>query len=225
MLSYILSSINQITGENLKHLFNDDPNVIYLNSGTQSKPPIEIIKKAEEYRQIGQKGPVELHLMFPRKIYQAHIEFSQFINCDPNDLFFSHNVTESLNNFISGTTLPKEAEIIIPDIEYGATLNICRSKSENENHKLTILPLAHLFEMENKTSQILNEEIINIFKELTLSPNSMVILSHVLTGNGAILPIEEIGKVLHSKNCMLVVDGAHALAAFPINFGDYHHRN
>lgn len=38
----------------------------------------------------------------------------------------------------------------------------------------------------------------------------------VLTGNGAILPVEEIAAIVQSKGGHLIVDGAHALGAIPL---------
>lgn len=162
----------------LKRLFYNDSTILYLNSGTQSKPPIPLIEQADNYRMLGYKNPVELHLLFPEKLYQAQIQFSEFIQCEPEDLFFTNNVTESLNHFILGIQLPEGAEVFIPDFEYGATINICRSKCEQEKRKLHLLPLSKVYQDSSLSMEQVNQELLDYFKRLDIPNSSLVVLSH-----------------------------------------------
>jgi isopenicillin-N epimerase len=205
----------------MKSFFYDDKNEIYLNSGTQSRPPLEVINDVNQLRQKSYTNPTEMHVLFPESLYQVHLNFSNFVNCIPEDLFFCHNVTESLNHFILGSKLTDSAEIFTLDLEYGATLNICKFRSEKDNRKLSLINISQFFKDQSNTEEELNSLIINLISELSIPEGSMFIMSHVLTSNGFVLPIKEISKILNDKNVLSIVDGAHAIGAFKIDLSDF----
>ncbi|MBT7609948.1 MAG: aminotransferase class V-fold PLP-dependent enzyme [Bacteriovoracaceae bacterium] len=202
----------------MKNLFNDDLSIIYLNSGTQSRPPIELIEEVDRLRKITYTNPTEMHILFPESLYQSHVNFSQFINIQAEDLFFCHNVTEALNHFILGTKLDDKAEIFAFDLEYGATVNICKYRAQKEKRKLHSINISQYFKDEPSPERTINSKILQDIFNLEVPRGSLFIMSHVLTTNGYILPIEKISCILKKKGAISVVDGAHAIGAFDINF-------
>jgi isopenicillin-N epimerase len=202
----------------LKELFEDDLSIIYLNSGTQSRTPLDIIHEVNSLRKTTYTNPTAMHVLFPEALYKAHLQFSSFINSKPDDLFFCHNVTEALNHFILGTDLEKGAEIILFDLEYGATFNICKHRADKENRELQIVNISQYFKTNDLSEEEINSKIMQAIDTLEAPKGSMFIMSHVITTNGHILPIQKISEQLKSKSIISIVDGAHAIGAFENDF-------
>jgi selenocysteine lyase/cysteine desulfurase len=210
-----------LEGINMIDLFDKTLSGLFLNSGTQSRPPKEIISEVNKLRKFAYNNPTEMHVRFPKEFYQSHLSFAGFLNCHPNDLFFSHNVTESLNHFILNSKLSENGEIFIFDMEYGAMLNICKHRAEKEKKKLNIINISKFFNDDLMTEEILNEKILSELKNYKFPSGSLLIMSHVLTSNGFILPILKIAEYLKNKDVINVVDGAHAIGAFSIDFSTF----
>lgn len=203
------------------NLFNKTHKELFLNSGTQSRPPSQIISEVNKLREMTYNNPTEMHVRFPKEFYNSHVNFATFLNCHPEDLFFSHNVTESLNHFILNTPLTNEAEIFIFDMEYGAMLNICKHRAEKENKKLNIINISQLFEVDLLTEESLEGNILSELEKTNFPTGSILIMSHVLTANGHILPILKIAEYLKRYDVTIIIDGAHAIGAFKVDFSKF----
>ena len=174
--------------------------MIYLNNGTHSLTPASVLEAITRHERAYETNPThELTLAFGR-LWEVQKKLAAFLNADPKDLFLRQNVTEAMNAFLLGIPLPPGAEILLSSLEYGAVENICRYRAERDG--LTI----RKFDLP--------------FSEKELRPETaLVVVSHVTTGTGAILPIAEIAAATRSQGVLLAVDGAHAAGALDLDFG------
>ncbi|MDE2510628.1 MAG: aminotransferase class V-fold PLP-dependent enzyme, partial [Elusimicrobia bacterium] len=95
--------------------------------------------------------------------------------------------------------LPMGAEILLSDMEYPAVANICRYRAERDG--LTVRTFSLPF-----TPEQLRPE------------TGLLVLSHVLTGTGEVLPVAEIAAATRAQGVLLAVDGAHAAGALELDF-------
>jgi isopenicillin-N epimerase len=174
--------------------------MIYLNNGTHSLTPASVLDAITRCEREYETNPTaELTLAFGR-LWEVQKKLAAFLKADPKDLFLRQNVTEAMNAFILGMPLAPGSEILISDLEYGAVENICRYRAERDG--LTIRKFALPF-----TAEELRPE------------TALVVVSHVTTGTGAILPIAEIAAATRAQGVLLAVDGAHAAGALDLDFG------
>lgn len=144
------------------------------------------------------------------KLWDRQKMLARFFNGKPQDFFLRSNVTEAMNAFILGARLPARSEILMTDLEYGAIQNICRFRAERDDLKLRSFALP----TENAS------EIVEAIAVAIKPETSLLVISHVLTGNGTVLPLKEIARETRRRGVLLAVDGAHAAGAVPLSFDE-----
>ncbi|HPI40862.1 MAG TPA: aminotransferase class V-fold PLP-dependent enzyme [Pseudobdellovibrionaceae bacterium] len=204
--------------QNLSSFFKKNSDVINLNSGTLSQSPTSVIEaKFKHFLNYEENTTLSLFTTW-QKLWNVQKNFAQFLQANPQDLFFRHNVTEALNELILG--VPMEAgEIAYTDLEYGAIINICRLKAQKENLELRKLPLSdYLFSSQLMTTKEAGDEAVSWILKQLKPHTKLLLVSHVMTLNGLILPIEKLAEETNKRGIFLVVDGAHAVGALDLNF-------
>ncbi len=200
----------------MKNLFKLPSDQINMNSGTQNSYPLSVRDFIFEHKEKYRANPTLGHFEFVPAIWNVQERMGEFFNLDPNDFFFCHNVTEALNHFILGLEKKSLNRIITTDLEYGATVNICQYRCESEN-----IPLIETsFEKHLKDGFV---DYDSYFTELEseLQQNDLYVVSHIMTSNGDILPLDKIGEICKRKGARVAVDGAHAPGAMKLDFSTY----
>ncbi|MGE0762341.1 MAG: aminotransferase class V-fold PLP-dependent enzyme [Bdellovibrionales bacterium] len=198
-----------------KSQFASARNLIYLNSGSLSRTPTVVLDCVlNEIRSAEQNPTRHLFGAWPR-MWRAQQSLARLLRCRPEDLFLRANVSQAMNEFLLGVPLPAHGEILISDMEYGAVVNICRRRAEASGLELRQFELPFKPEtLKTLTRPQLAELIIKELKPTT----RLLMLSHIITGNGMILPIEEIAAACRTKKIVFAIDGAHGPGALPLDF-------
>jgi isopenicillin-N epimerase len=141
-------------------------------------------------------------------------ELAAYFGADPRDLFLRANITAALNDFLFALPLPADGEILATGWEYGATANIAKWRAEQGglSFRQATLPLRADWGPDTLRDAVLNE---------IRSQTRVLVLSHVATGTGTILPVAEIARAAAARGVITVVDGAHAVGALPLNFREF----
>jgi isopenicillin-N epimerase len=182
---------------------------IYLNSGSHSICPPETTAAVTHYQREYEQNPTQGLLAAWPRLWQSQIALAGLLNADPHDLALRTNVTHAMNDFILGVSLAPGSEILASDLEYGAVANACRYRAERDG-----LSMRKFHVPLNLHGQHLTEIVTQ-----ALSPKTaMVVLSHVLTGTGHVLPITEIARETSKRGILLAIDGAHAVGALALDF-------
>lgn len=179
--------------------FDLAPELLYLNSGTHSLTPRAVLDAVAREERGYEANPTAKLMTAWGRLWEVQKKLGTFLNADPQCLFLRQNVTEAMNAFILGIPLPAGSEILLSDVEYPAIANICRYRAERDGLTVRTFSLP--------------------FSEDALRPEtSLLVLSHVVTGTGEILPVAEIGAVARARGVLLAVDGAHAAGALDLDF-------
>lgn len=182
---------------------------LYLNAGTHSRCPTEILEAVTRYQREYERNPtMGLVRAWPR-LWKVQTRLAAFFGADPRDMALRINVTHAMNDFLLGARLPAGSEILLSDLEYPAVANIARLRAERDGLGLRTfaVPLAG-------DAAALRDAVV-----AALSPKtSLLVLSHVATGTGLILPLAEIARETRRRGVLLAVDGAHAAGALPLDF-------
>jgi isopenicillin-N epimerase len=191
-------------------LFTRDPSFIHLNAGSLSRAPLSVLDYAEELRRAGERNPTNSIFEAPGKFWKVQERMGAILGADPADLFLRSNVTEALNDFLFGLDLKGGGEFLVSGFEYGATANLAKVRAGQLgfSFRTVNLPVE-----KGATAEQLGRAVIDSFTAET----RLLVISHVATGNGAILPVAKIANAARAKGIITVVDGAHAVGALPLD--------
>lgn len=179
--------------------------------------PKSVLNKVAEEKTLYESNPTVGLFGAWDKMWAVQKSLAQFYNADPKNLFLRTNVTYVMNDFIMSLKLPKNSEILISDVEYGAIVKICQYKAAVEGHSIRTFSLHDKNESPEKISA---ESLLQNIEGALSSKTKLVMLSHVMTGSGLRLPIERIGKMLHQKNIFFACDGAHGAGSSELDFSN-----
>lgn len=131
-----------------------------------------------------------------KEVELARSTIAKAINASSSEIYFTSGGTESNNLAIFGTAIAKQnrgKKIITSQIEHASVLN-CFKELEKIGFEVVYLPV-------NKNSEISKQNLYdNIDKNTTL-----ISLMKVNNETGAILPVEDIKKIIKEKNSNAVL--------------------
>lgn len=194
----------------LRSYFNLPEDEIYLNSGTLSISPRVVQEAVVHHLLEYDRNPTRALIGTWEKLWEVQKGLASFLGADPRDLFLHHNVTEALNDLILGIPLPAGGEIAVTDLEYGAIVNVCKLRAIREGYQLRAIEVPF--------SPASGDELISKIVSQLKPDTRMLLVSHVFTGNGLILPLAELARITRERGIVLVVDGAHAVGAIDVDF-------
>ncbi len=180
--------------------------LVYLDNAATSQKPKQVIDAIDFYyknynanvhRSIHQLGEEAT-----AKFEEAHEKIADFINAESyQNIVVTKGTTESLNLVAYSLTsnLKKDDEIVISQMEHHSNLVPWQQLARQRGLKLKFIEI----DKDDK----LDEESIK--KNITKG-TKIVSLTHVSNVLGTINPVEEIAKIAHENNALIVVDGAQA---------------
>ncbi|HAR44377.1 MAG TPA: hypothetical protein DCS07_17400 [Bdellovibrionales bacterium] len=190
--------------------FDLDPALIYLNSGTFSISPRMVLKAQIEYQKDFERNPTASLMEAWGRVWRIQKLLAEYFNTVPENLFLRPNVTAAMNDFISQIPLPRGTEIATTDLEYGAIVNICRARAEKDKFTLRTISVP--------ASANHTDELVSHIVEQLNDRTALLMISHIMTGTGLILPLKELAAELRKRDIILAVDGAHGPGALPLDF-------
>jgi isopenicillin-N epimerase len=199
----------------MREAFDIHSKTIYLNSANLSLCPRSVIESMHRYHLEFEKNPTQgLAGAWPM-LWDRQCRLGRFLKARPHELFLRSNVTSTLNTFLLGMPLPKDSEILVGELEYGAIVNICRMRAERDGLDWRILKMpASAAAIKQLSPERLVENIVSQFSSKT----RLVLLSHVIAGTGLVLPIEQIAAQTRARGIYLAIDGAYAPGALSVDF-------
>lgn len=191
----------------MREFFTMEEGIIFLNSGTMSKCPDSVLEAKFTIDREQNTNPTKVAYCFPSRFWKTTEKMGEFFGADATDLIFGPNITHILNTFIKGIPADHYQQVLSSNLEYGATLNMARKRAEETHRPIEVL-------------DFLNKSVADICQLLKekLQPKSLVVLSHIYTGTGQILPLEEVATLCRERESLLVVDGAHGPGVLDLKF-------
>ena len=193
-------------------IYDNIPNLVYLDSGaTALKPKCVLDKMNEYYSTYG----VNIHRGVYSLSYQATDEYdkarqivAEFINSDFKEVVFTKNVSDALNKIclMLEHKLSNDDEVITSELEHHSSVLPWMKACERKNAKLKYIPL-------NEEGRITVEN----FKKVLTAKTKIVALTLVSNVMGYLTPIKEIIDLAHEQGAIVIVDAAQAIQHFPID--------
>ncbi len=193
-------------------IYDNIPNLVYLDSGATALKPKCVIEKMNEYYYT---YGVNIHRGVYGLSYQATDEYdkareivSKFINSEFKEIVFTKNVSDALNKIclMLENFLYENDEVITSELEHHSSVLPWMKACDRKNAKLKYIPL-------NEEGRITVEN----FKKVLTEKTKVVAITLVSNVMGYLTPIKEIIKLAHEHNVIVIVDAAQAIQHFAID--------
>jgi cysteine desulfurase/selenocysteine lyase len=184
-------------------------NKTYLNNASSSLIPLKSIKAMTDFIiQYNESGPdsIDFGIDLAERYNQLRQTISKLLRCRPEEVILTQSTTEGINMVAGGLSFPKNSNIVIRGTTH-----------EHHSNYYPWLRLAKSVELRSVSNDTDGFFEVAEFEKLLDSNTKIVALSHALYNTGAIMPVEEIGKILGEKNIPYFLDAAQTVGCI----GDY----
>lgn len=186
--------------------------IIYMNNGSLAPLPLSSIKAMTDflirYSEIGpDSSTIQEYIVSLMK--EVRIRISHLINSEPEEIVFTQSTTEGLNYVSTGLNW-KESDILV----------IRGGPHEHYANYFPWLNVANKFKVKIKELKIDNNGFFDLDELERIAKSSkikLITLSHALYNNGAILPVEEVGKIAQDNDILLCLDAAQSVGSIHVD--------
>lgn len=188
-------------------------NIIYFDNGATSLKPKCIADSISfyynNYSANAHRGDYDLSLLVDNKYEGTRTIVKEFINARKNkEIIFTSGATDSLNKIIFGyfkNYLKEDDEVLLTKSEHASNILPWFELKDEINIKINYIPLTNL------------EVTLDNIKNSITDKTKVISIAHITNVVGDIRPIKEIIKYAHSKNILVIIDGAQSVAHSKIN--------
>ena len=196
-------------------ILEDFPNdgKIYLNNASVSLTPLSTIRSMTDFLiSYSAMGPdsIDSEPFVTQKLQKTRKVISEIIKCQPEEIILTQSTTDGVNAVAQGLSFSSDSNIIIRGLGHEHHANYYPWLRLSDKIKINNLEI-------NKDGFFEISQLENLLDNNT----SLVALSHALYNTGAILPVEEIGKILEEKNIPYFLDAAQTIGCI----GDFDVKN
>lgn len=197
-----------------------DPRITYLNHGTvgatpravraaqqiicdeiESQPARYLLRELADVKQFALRVQPRLRVAAER--------VAAFVGARSDDLVFVSNATEGVNAVLRSLAFAPGDEILLTDHGYGAVCHVAGHVASRAGAVVRAVELP----FPGITSAGVVEAIAAAFTPRT----RVLVVDHITSGSALILPVREIVARAHAAGVRVLVDGAHAPGALPLD--------
>ncbi|MEM7325670.1 MAG: aminotransferase class V-fold PLP-dependent enzyme [Actinomycetota bacterium] len=184
-----------------------DPSVAHLNHGSFGACPVEVLDHQAELRRELEANPVAFML----RAYQPALETSRealagFVGADPAGLVFVPNATYGVNSVLRSIEphLAPGAELVVTTHTYNACANAVTATAARVGATVVVADIP--FPIAGP------EEAVSALAEVVTERTGLVLIDHVTSATGIVLPVTEIVAAVNAVDpgIPVLIDGAHA---------------
>jgi len=198
-----------------------DPAITYLNHGTVGAPPKRVLEVQQRLRDEIERQPSHFLLreISPKgvgvwkrersRLRDAANAVGEFIGAKGDDLVFVDNTTEGVNAVLRSFDFLEGDEVLVSNLAYGAVIHAADYATRVRGARVRIMELSKSMKEPG--------EIVRTVSE-TIGPNTRIlVIDHITSGTALIMPVAEIAELCRRRGVAVLVDGAHAPGAIPVN--------
>ena len=164
---------------------------IYLNNASVSLMPTQSIDAMKEflitYNSIGPDSK-ESEPFVNDKLRNVRKTIAKIISCQPDEVVLTQSTTDGINFVANGLSFDDDSNMIIRGMTH-----------EHHSNFYPWIKLQEKISIQNLSIDDNGFFKLDDLESLVNDKTKLVALSHVLYNTGAIIPVEEIGKILEDK--------------------------
>ncbi len=187
---------------------------IYLNTGSVGPLPAETAAAMAElvdYELRVGRGSMDDWDAFVERLAECRAAVAAVIGADVDEVAITHSASGAMNAAIASLDLrPGNRILTMPDEHVGG-LGAVWAAATRTGAEIVVVPV---------DSGADRDTIVEAFRVAIAGGARVVALSHVAWTTGALLPVAEIAALAHAAGATVVVDGAQAVGAIPVNVAE-----
>ena len=180
-----------------------DPEVVFLNHGSFGACPKVVLEAQQQWRRRMEAEPVRFFVReLEAELDAARRELADFVGADPGGMAWVTNATTGVNTVLGSFPLEVGDEVVTTDHEYNACRNALDVAAQRTRASVVVasIPLP-------VTSP---DTVVETILEKITARTRLVLVDHVTSPTGLVLPLERLVTELESRGVAVLVDGAHA---------------
>ena len=191
-------------------VFQNHPELAYLDSAATSQKPEKVIKAVQKFysRQnsnIG-RGLYDLANSATQIYSDSRETVAEFIGADPEEVVFVRNTTEAEN--LVAHSYDFEGDIVISKMAHHSEQLPWRRKSNKQDKNIEYIQTENGRLSLDSAQKVIDKD------------TGLVAISHVSNVFGALNPVEEIIKIAHENNATVILDAAQSAPHMSLDVKD-----
>lgn len=198
-----------------------EPGVTYLNHGTVGAPPRGVLDAQEAIRREVESQPArfllrelsEIAVGAPRseppRLRVAAARVAAFLGAVGKDLVFTDNATTAINAVLRSLPLRPGDEIAISDHAYGAIRNAAAFRARETGAVVRDVTLPG--------PPFDPGRIEEAYAAAVTARTRLLVVDHITSESALVLPAASIAAHARARGAAVLVDGAHAPGAVPVD--------
>jgi isopenicillin-N epimerase len=208
-------------GHSMREHWMLDPEITYLNHGTVGAPPRRVLEVQQRLRdeiewqpsrfllrEISPKG-VGIWKRESTRLRDAADAVAEFLGARGDDLVFVDNTTSGINAVLRSFDFREGDEVLVPDLTYGAVLHSAEYATRIRGANVRVV--------EFPKSVHHPDQIVATVDAAITDKTRIAIVDHITSGTALIMPVAEIAERCRRRGVAVLVDGAHAPGAIPVD--------
>jgi isopenicillin-N epimerase len=194
--------------------------VVYLNHGTVGAPPRQVLARQQAIRDEIERQPAAFLLRslvrfagtppgVPTLMRRAAATVAAFLGVDGDDLVFVDNATAGVNAVLRSLPLAPGDEILTLDLAYGGVRNAVSFAARERGAAVRTLSVPY--------PPFDPVAMIEAFDDALTPRTRIAVIDHVTSESALILPVASLAERCRRKGVAVLVDGAHAPGAIPVD--------
>ena len=184
-----------------------DPEIDFLNHGSFGACPREVLDYQIELRNRMERQPVQLLVReLEGELDAARAVLAEFLGAEMEGLVFVPNATSGVNTVLRSLEPELRAdagcELLVTDQEYNACRNALEVTARRTGARVVVADLP--FPCSGP------DEVVAALMEKVSDRTRLVLIDHVTSQSGMVLPVREIVASLNERGIESLIDGAHA---------------
>lgn len=189
-----------------------DPEVAFLNHGSFGAAPRVVLEAQRREQDAQERDPI--HYLAPERTLYGKLDavrerLAAFLGCPVADLAFVRNATDGVNAVLRSFELREGDRIVITSHGYNACNNAARFVAERAGAEVVVAEIP--FPLTDPA------EASAAVAAACCDRTRLVLVDHVTSPTGLILPVEEIVRAARARGIRTLVDAAHGPGMLPMN--------
>ncbi|MGH7130555.1 MAG: aminotransferase class V-fold PLP-dependent enzyme [Phycisphaerales bacterium] len=190
--------------------FGLDRDVVFLNHGSFGAVPLSVLRRQDEIRRRVELESVRFFVEeLEPMLDTVRAKCAPFVGSDPEDFAFVHNATTGVNAVVRSLKFKPGDELLVGNQEYNACNNAFRFVAEQWG--ATVRSVEAPFPI--ASADEFADAVVGAVTERT----KLVLLSHITSPTGIILPVERIIREVQARGADVLLDTAHGPGFVPLD--------
>lgn len=194
----------------LKHHWTLEPELAFLNHGSFGACPRVVLQEQSRLRQQLERQPVDFFVRSLEGLFDhARQRLAEFLGTEAGNLAAVANATTGVNTVLRSLSFQAGDELLTTDHAYNACRNALDFVAAGASARVVVAEVP--FPVES------SQEVVRAVLGKVTPKTRLVLLDHVTSPTGLVLPLAELVPRLNALGIDTLVDGAHAPGMLPLD--------